>query len=99
MSSGNPLDVALSALEAQAGDGNGKTPSRELERLVDVERDCELCKAQVESSLASIGRQVGVVHERVEVVLALLAEHERKTMAYLDALREDVGRLLRARGR
>lgn len=98
MKSGNDLDLMLDVLEAQAGD-NGKTPSREMERIADVERDCELCAAQVESSLASIGRQVGVVHERVEVVLALLAEHERKTMAYLDALREDVARLLRARGR
>ena len=99
MKSGNDLDRMLDVLEAQAGDGNGKTPSREMERIADVERDCELCKAQVESSLASIGRQVGVVHERVEAVFSLLAEHERKTMAYLDALREDVARLLRARGR
>ena len=99
MSSGNPLDVALSALEAQAADGNGKTPSREMERLGEVERDCEACRLQVEGTLASIGRQVGAVHERVEVVLSLLAEHERKTTAYLDGLREDMARLLRARGR
>lgn len=98
MSSGNPLDVALSALEAQAGD-NGKTPSREMERIADLESDCDACRLQVEASIAAVGRQVGVVHERVEVVLSLLAEHERKTMAYLDALREDVARLLRARGR
>ncbi len=60
MKSGNPLDVALSALEAQAADGgNGRTPSQELERLVQVEADCEACRTALEESVTSIGRVLG----------------------------------------